>query len=188
MNEKGSAKDHDDAGGFDSGAWPGLEPHPNCRSVAVPVPAGERLKLEQRRQRWRDLWLREIDAATEEQLCEIGREQGLEPPNGNITTQEYRDRIKAHAQLQLLVTAEQTPEERHRRVLDAIHPDGAMRRMAEAQYREMLSEADPPGSEEIDEELEAMRECALQLAQLQSGAARRRVLDYLRDRYGRGDG
>lgn len=98
--------------GRPSEGFPGLEPHPNCRSAVTEVDL-ERARAAQR-QRWRHLWLREIDASTGSELDEIGGELMLRRRPAFGGDADYRKALKAQSQRLLEETAEETPDDAHR--------------------------------------------------------------------------
>ncbi len=127
-----------------------------------------------KRHRLRSLWLREIDAASGDALSAIGREVGAPDRVGDGTDAAYRQALHAKVQELLDAGAEETPADRHTLTGD---------RMRKAMVDDVLAEADPPGVEEIDRELDAMRECALALETL-TAPERERVVGWLIVKYG----
>lgn len=141
-------------------------------------------QLSARRQRWRDLWLREIDASDAAQLDAIGCELDEVRAVGTADA-VYRAQLHQRVQALLQATAQETPDGRHRRYAQAVHaaaynPDARPftgQRLG-AEQRERISE-------ELDQELDAIQECALAIEPLDE-RARQGVLAWLNNRYGAG--
>lgn len=93
--------------------------------------------------------------------------------------EEARARAEEHAQR---VRVAMAAEERDRA---ARQPWSKERLAAEQRELSAENEADPPCIDVIDKELDALRECAIQLEQLDVDA-RQRVLAWLANRYGGG--
>lgn len=158
-DEKGRAKDHDDAGGFARPPVTQAQRDAYASSSKASAPGST--------QRLRDLWLREIDAADAEALVAIAAELGLSPNSSDAWSE--RIRLSAYVQQLLRQRGEsitydaegaETPDDRHA-----------------SRTGETL--------EAVELELDAMRECVLELDQLDVDA-RQRVLTWLASRYGGG--